>query len=227
MSYDKWRPNQGLVLDLQFRETTGTITQDWAKPYHADPTLVGTPAWAVLGNDLTYLSFDPTNPDTVQIAAADCADLDFTSGDFSGCAWFYPDASGERFIFNKGLATTGYAFGLQAGTYSLVFYTRQAGPVTQSSLSSVIAANTWQHVGFIRDGASVRLYINGVDETITPGTHVNPASSVAENLYIGSNDAAAAAWLDGRLWRPRIWNRALAAWELAAIYEAERDLFGV
>ena len=110
IGYDNLRVNQMLVLDLQFRETTGPHTRDFAKPYHYPATLAGTPSWAVLGNDLTYLSFDSTNPDYIVLAAAACADLDFTSGDFSAGAWVYADASGNRYIFNKGTNLTGCVY---------------------------------------------------------------------------------------------------------------------
>lgn len=227
LGYDNYRPNQQLLLDLQFRETTGTITHDWAKPYHTPATLTGTPAWTTLGSDLTYLAFDSTNPDYLSIPAADTADLDFTTGDFSGAAWFYPDTHGERYIFNKGTNVTGWAFGIRAGTWEMLLFTRQAGPTLQVSYSVPVVASTWQFVGFSRAGASCRLYVNGRDRTTTPGTHVDPASSAAQNFYVGCSNLAGSAWIDGNLWRPRVWDRAVTAGEMLTLYNAERDLFDV
>lgn len=226
--YDNYRANQGLLLDLQFRETTGTFTQDWAKPYHAAPTLVGTPAWAVLGNDLSYLSFDQGNPDRITIAAAGCTDLGFTTSSFSGAMWIYPDAYGNRYLMDKSSATAGWNFWIVGTSPYLGFGTLQAGPATQYSYGGAnLALSAWQLVGFTRSGASARLYLNGRDATTTPGTHINPAASAAIDFTIGTVVGAGAGWYDGRMWRPRVWNRALPAPDMLAVYEAERNLFGV
>lgn len=228
IGYDNWRPNQGLLLDLQFRETTGTQTKDWAKPYHDQPLLVGTPTWAVLGNDLSYLSFNPANPDRIAIQAADCVDLDFTTSSFSGGMWIYPDAYGNRYLMDKSSATAGWAFWISGTSPYLAVTTANAGPATQTTYGGAnLALSTWQLVSFNRSGAAVAVYLNGINVTTTPATHINPATSAAIDFTIGTVVGAGAGWYDGRMWRPRVWNRALAAWEFRAIYEAERDLFGV
>jgi len=226
--YDNYRPNQGLLLDLQFRETTGTTTADWSKAYHIPATLTGAPTWAVLGNDLTYLSFDPANPDRLTIAAASSTDLDFTTSSFSGAAWIYPDAYGNRYLMDKSGAAVGWAFWISGTSPYLAFTTANAGPLTQTSYGGTgLALSAWQFVAFTRTGATGRLFLNGVDVTTTPATHVNPASSAAVDMTIGTIVGAGAGWYDGRMWRPRIWNRDLAAWELLALYEEERSQFGV
>ena len=229
IGYDNWRPNQELVLDLQFREYTGTVTRDWAKPYHDPVTLVNGPTWSLLGNDLSYLSLDCTAPYEHLIIAlgAPSSDLDFTTGDFSGAAWFYPTSHGERYIFNHGAAATGWSFGIRAGTWEMMLYTRQAGPTIQTTYSVPVTSSVWQFVGFNRDGANVRMFVDGVDKTTTQGVHVDPATAAAQNFYIGCGDLVADSWLCGSLWRPRVWKRKVEAWEMLAIHEAERDLFGV
>lgn len=228
IGFDNYRPNQGLLLDLQMRETTGTTTADFAKPYHGPNTLVGTPTWAVLGNDLTYLSFNPANPDRVVILATDSTDLDFTTSSFSGGMWIYPDNYGNRYLMHKSTAGNGWAFWISATSPYLVFTTEQAGPTYQSTDGGAnLVLSAWQFVGFTRTGAVGRVFLNGVDVTAAPATHVNPVSAAASDFYIGTTVGAGAGWYDGRMWRARIWNRALAAWEMAAIYENERHLFGV
>jgi hypothetical protein len=226
--YDNPRFNQEILLDLQFSEGTGTVTADWAKAHHEPNTLTGAPAWTNLANDLTVLDFDAAAPyDHIIILAADSGDLDFTSGAFSGAAWFYPHAMGNRYIFNKGTTLTGWDFYIVAGTGEMRFSTHQAGPTSQYTDGQPLTLNTWQFVGFTRSGANARIYVDGLDDTVVFGTHVNPVSSAAENFYIGCTDLVAAGWLDGYLWRPRIWGRALAAAEMLAIYEMEKSLFGI
>jgi hypothetical protein len=225
---DNYRPNQGLLLDLQFRETTGVLTADWAKPYHAGATLTGTPTWAVLGNDLSYLSFDPGNPDRIIIAAANCTDLGFTSGSFSGVMWIYPDVYGNRYLYDKSSATAGWAFWVAGVSPYIAFTTANAGPATQTTFGAAgLQLAAWQMVGFTRTGATAKIYLNGRDRTTTPATHINPAASAAIDLTLGTIDGGGAGWYDGRMWRPRIFNRVLAAWEMLALFDGERDLFGV
>ena len=229
IGYDNWRPNQELVLDLQFREYLQVAAvRDWAKPYHDPCTLSGTPLFNLLGNDLSYLDFDPTNPDSIIILAADSGDLDFTTGDFSGAMWIAPDAYGNRYLYHKSGAGNGWAFWISSTSPYLAFTTEQAGPTYQSTMGGAgLALSAWQFIGFTRDGATGRIYLNGVDATATPATHVNPVSAAATNFTIGTTVGGGAGWYDGDMWRPRIWKRALAAWEMKAIFEAERDLFGV
>lgn len=226
--YDNYRPNQNLLLDLQLREATGVLTADWAKPYHAGATLTGAPTWAALGNDLSYLDFTPGNPDRVIIAAANCLDLGFTTGDFSGAVWIYPDAYGNRYLFDKSSGIAGWGFWVVGVSPYLAFTTANAGPATQTTYGAAgLQLSAWQLVGFTRVGAAVTILLNGADVTVTPATHINPAASAAIDFTLGTIVGGGAGWYDGRMWRPRVWNRALAAWEWLAMFEGERDLFGV
>jgi len=228
IGYDNWRPNQALVLDLQFRETTGTNTKDFAKPYHDSATLVGTPTWAVLGNDLSYLSFNLANPDRIVIAAAASTALNFTTSSFSGAAWVHPDAYGNRWFMDKSSATAGWSFWVSTSAPYLAFTTYNAGPASQTTYGgSNLLTGAWQFIGFTRSGANAHIYLNGQDTTVTPATHINPATAAAIDFYIGTMVGAGAGYYDGRMWRPRVWKRELAAWEMLAVYEVERELFGV
>jgi hypothetical protein len=224
--YDNPRFNHEMLLDLQFCEGDGDITRDWAKPHHEPNTLTGAPAWTNRVNDLTILNFDCTAPyDHIITAAANSADLDFTSGDFSGAAWIYTTAGGNRYVFNKGLTTTGWCFYLNTANRMSVG-TKQAA-ANQYTTGDVISLNTWLFVGFSRASAAVRIYTNGRDATSSAATHVNPDSAAAQNFYVGCNDAVGAGWWCGYMWRPRVWGKQLTAAEMLAIYEAERGLFGV
>lgn len=223
--YDNPRHNHELLLDLQFCEGTGTTTQDWAKAHHEPNTLTNGPAWTDMDNDLTYLVFTGALPyDHIITLAADCADLNFTSGPFSGACWYTPTAGGNRFLFNKGLTTTGWCFYLNTSN-RMSLGTRQAA-ANQFTTGNVLTLNEWQLVGFSRRAANVDIYTNGRCVTSSAATHVNPDTS-PENFYIGCNNLVGAGWMVGYLWRPRIWGRNITAAEHLAIYEAERDLFGI
>ena len=225
--YDNYVLNSQLLLDLQYREGTGTNTQDWAKPHHVC-TLTGVPTWAALGNDLAYLDFVAANPDYVLSLAGVTADLNFTTGDFSGVAWIRPDVGGEREIFTRGVPSTdGWGFYYQATTNALIFYTNQAAAM-QSTIGTTgdVVTGIWQLVGFTRDGAAAHVYVNGTETTATYATHVDPLTS-ARNLYIGTTNGAGAGWYDGDMYRPRIWSRCLSAAEMHSLFMVEHQLLGL
>lgn len=225
--YDNVPANMQLLLDLQFREGVGAVTHDWAKPHHEPNTLIGAPAWIGLGNGLPCLDFDIGPPrEYIITLAADSADLDFTTGDFSGAAWFYPQATGNRYIFCKGAITEGWNFYIVATTGQMRMTTKQLA-ASQYTDGTPLTLNAWQLVGFTRAGANVRVYTNGLDVTATAGVHINPDTAVANNFYIGCADLVGAGWLDGYLWRPRVWNLALPASEMLYIFETEKGLFGL
>lgn len=224
--YDNPRFNQEMMLDLQFCEGTGTTTQDWSKAHQELNTLTGVPTWTNAANDLTYLNFDSTAPrEYIITLAAVSTDLNFTSGAFSGVVWYYPTAGGNRYVYCKGTATTGWAFYLNTDN-EMSFGTRQ-GAANQFSHGNVLTLNEWQLVGFSRGGATARVYTNGLERTTTYATHVDPDSAAAQNFYIGCTDLVGAGWMDGYLWRPRIIGREVTAAEMLAIYKAERHLFGL
>jgi hypothetical protein len=226
--YDNYIVNQELLLDLQFSEGTGTNVQDWAKPHHVC-ALAGTPpSWAALGNDLPYLDFDSTAPrDYIISVAGVTGDLNFTTGDFSCAVWIRPDAGGNRYLFARGFVNTdGWVFfydtdeALTFGTYQAAAEQYTTGATNDVTLS------VWSLIGVTRSGATARVYVDGVETTVTYGTHVDPLTS-ARNLYIGSTDAVGAGWYDGDIWRPRIWGKQLSTVEMRAVFESERHLFGV
>lgn len=224
--YDNPRFNHEMMLDLQFCEGTGSTTQDWSKAHQEPNTLTGAPTWTNAANDLTFLDFaiGPPREYIITLAAAS-TDLNFTSGDFSGAVWYNRHCGGNRYVFCKWLGTTGWVFYLNTAN-RMSFGTRQAA-ADQYTTGNVTTLNAWEFVGFTRDGAVARVYTNGRDVTYNSATHINPDSANAQNFYIGCTDAVSAGWMDGYLWRPRIWGRCLTAAEMLAIYEAERGLFGM
>ena len=226
-SFDLVRYNQELLLSLRMEAGVGTLAYDYGKPHHV-ATLTGVPVWTNLANDLTVLNFNPANPDYLVTAAAGCVDLDFTTGDFSGACWVRGDALGNRNIMTHGVHNTDGWYWTIGVTGDMSLYTSQAAAFQVSTgAPGDIVIGTWRFVSFSRDGAVVTMYTNGEDVTTVAGTHVDPATAAARNFYIGVNDAAGAAWYDGDLWNPRVWNRAVPASEFRSIFERERALFYV
>jgi len=221
--------NHGLLLDLPFLEGAGTLTHDYAKPHH-ELTLNGTPVWTSLANGLMVLDFDDTNPDWLDCPGADTGDLDFTSEPFSMAVWMNADdLSGNPFLFCRGNAAggDGWYMVFETGVLPyLTFYT-VTGPGTgtgSGTAEGIISAGAWYLVGISRSGAQVQFFVNGIDVTIHGPIHSNPAASVRD-LNIGIYGAGGTAPFDGKLWRPRIWDRALSAEDWMNLFQLERHWF--
>ncbi len=228
-SLDKDPLNQGLLLSLPMFEGTGTATvRDVARPHHP-VGMTHSPAWGTLASGQTYLDLDGAN-DYLQCAAASCTDLDFTTGDFSGCVWATQTTNnGYQHLMCRGtLATDGWLFRYYAHATAgyIQFCSSQAGASQNSRYTGALTNGAWVCCGFSRSGASVRIYMNGADATTVAGSHVNPATS-ARKLLLGIYDDEATLALDGSMWNPRIWNRALSPSEHMGIFKRERHLLGV
>lgn len=224
-SFDKGI-NRQLLFSLPMREGTGAVsTQDMAKPHH--PVLqTHAPVWTQLASGIWVLDFDGAN-DYLSCLAASCTDLDFTAGDFSGCVWVYLDslAANVSFITRGVAAASGWIFdGLTTGVVQ--FKSCQGGAATQttSTAAAAIATGAWRLIGWGRSGAGARVVIDGIDVTSVAGVHVDPLTSAA-NLQVGA--LAGADFMNGKMWNPRIWGRALSPQEHMSIFQRERHWFGV
>ena len=230
IGYDNYHINHQILLDLPFREATGAITRDVAKPHHQDVDLINTPTWESLVSGLGVIDLNGTN-EYLQLLAASCADLDFTSGDYSLGCWFNVESGGAddktligRFLVND----SGWELYHYTNEILTLRHHHAAGATTRTACySENWAYGTWHFIGVSRTGSSGIFYRNGVAITTThsAGGLIDP-EACAQNLYIG-NDTTGVNLYKGKLWRPRIWNRALGADEWAALFEREKHWFGV
>lgn len=231
--YDKHILDHQLLLDLSMREVVGgdgDYIFDRARPHHTCLLHGATIGWVQLPSGLYVMDFTPGTPDWIDCPQADTVDLDFTTGDFSACAWIYTSSGGNRYILCRGRADNdGWGWWLAAGggpTYPLYVTTDQGGAHQYTISAEDIAIDTWTLVSFSRSGDSIRTFKNGIDNTTTVGTHVNPLTATRE-LHIGIYDTEGAGYWDGRIWRPRIWGRYVEEWEWLELFNMERHWLGV
>lgn len=217
---------QNLWLWLPFREATGTIVKDRSIWRITPFTLHGTPTWTLLASGIYVLDFNAGTPDWLDCPQASTAKLDFTTEDFSIVVWAKIDDATTRTLLCRGVANTDGWLMQVSNTGRLGFATFQAAG-TQTTYSSVqVSPGFWYLLGIIRDEAVVRTYVNGVDVTDAPDTHVDPTTSNRE-LHIGIRDDETSDPWDGQMWNPRIWGRVLESWEHAELFNMERHLLGV
>jgi hypothetical protein len=232
--YDNLPILNGCLLDLPLIEGTGANhiagVHDIARAGVLDKTMMlhGPPTWAnVALSNLPVMVFNGAQ--YLECSNANSDDLDFEAESFSGVCWIDPTTliGSNRVILDRWInVTSGWSwFVWPTGELNLI--TVQNTPAFQSSYSPAgnIVINAWALAGFTRSGASVRIFKNGVDVTSVVGVHVNPTASAA-TLRVGIDSATAQGFI-GSLKRPRVWNRALTAAEMAELFAMERGLFGV
>lgn len=224
--YDNLAWNRRLILDLQMREYSGVVTYSHAKP-HNTLTFHGTPTWTQTATALNYIDFEAATPDWLDASGAATAAANFTSEAFTLAAWVNYESVGFRYLLVRGLTDTdGWEWAINTDS-AVWLRTNQAGAHQDTvSANTVVPLATWTFLVTTRSGAAVQHYINGVLSLGTAGTHINPLTSARE-LHVGINDAEAAGWYDGGLWRPRIWSGALSTRQIRAMYEIERGMLEV
>ena len=202
--------SSNLVGAWGFDETTGTTAVD-ASGRGNTGTLNG-PAWNTAGKSGGALSFDGVN-DWVTVADADV--LDLTTG-MTMEAWVRPTAIGSlwRTVMLKeqpgSLIYALYAGDGAGRAATDVFTTADRGV----SGTTATPLNAWTHLAATYDGATQRLYVNGVQAATRAVTGSIRASTGA--LRIGGNSIWNDEWFAGLIDEVRLYNRALTAAEIQA-----------
>lgn len=84
--------------------------------------------------------------------------------------------------------------------------------------------NTWNHLGFIRNGNVIEFYVNGVYQTnIAFTANISPSS----NIFIGTSQHATGQVFNGDIAVAQIYTRALSVEEVVQNFNAQRDRFGI
>lgn len=81
-----------------------------------------------------------------------------------------------------------------------------------------LVQNTWSHVVGVADGSNLHLYLNGVDCGTTAAYDGTIDNNAITNFWIGRILASASFGWDGLLDEVRVYNRALSATEVAALF---------
>jgi len=213
--------HKDLIYDDSYLYLEGTIKdsslQGWyqfcnakdSSIYGRDGTLVGN---ATIVNDALVL--DGTG-DNLNVGA----NYNYTKEDFSICLWAYHDVSSGDVLFYKGaLNTKGYYLEVR-NTNIIKFYTNQSGAYQSTNTTTTMALNEWHHIAVVRAGALVKIYLDGNECTYAVvGTHKDPRTST-DNAEIGGYGGGEGYDWDGKITEVKIYNRALAAYEIQRIYK--------
>lgn len=138
--------------------------------------------------------------DGVQVDAAAVAIVagNHTKGTFA--AWIMvPDNTGTYSFmgFGDASAVEYVHFTVEAGTINVMMV--KAGPTTQLDVNTAansIKPHTWHHVAIVQDGTKMKIYIDGVEQTLTWTTSTDTAQwfddlNNIDGAHIGCADSVA------------------------------------
>lgn len=233
IGYDNLAIHHQLILDLPFREAVQAITYDVAKPHHKD--VMGNFTWASLASGLGVISLDGA-AEYLDEAAAECADLAFTSENYSLGIWILWETIGtDSVVMGRYVVDNdGWELYLTPGAGNNYLTLRHHHVSLAPDLRSACYSENWTQgvwwlMGVSRDGATPRMYRNGVAVDVTcDASGLRDADAAARDLVIGTRCTKNAQWVKGKIWRPRIWSgRALTEDEWKHIFDTEKHWFGL
>jgi uncharacterized repeat protein (TIGR01451 family) len=210
-----------LVGCWQMEEGSGTVLVD-GSTFTNDASIVSSPAWAA-GKVGTY-ALD-LNGTSQYAFVPDDASLDLTN-QITIAAWIKPEQYATQDLINK--ATNGVTDG-----YELTLATTKTDPSSQkvffrinqvangdnlriNATTEYPINGTWMHVAATYDGAIMRLYINGIQESSIATTELIATNNLP--LTIGAQDATNAShWFRGWMDDALVYNRALNLSEIQAL----------
>jgi chitodextrinase len=196
----------GPVAAYNFDAGSGTTLADLSG--NASNGTISGASWTTAGHSGAALSFDG-NSDSVTVP--DASNLDLSSA-MTLEAWVYPTVLGSswRTILTKD-QSGGAVYGLFANSDTATPAALTALPAQDVVRGpNRLAKFAWTHLAATYDGATLRLYVNGVQSASVPGTGAMTSST--QPLRIGGNSLS--QWFRGRIDDVRIYNRALSASEI-------------
>ena len=117
------------------------------------------------------------------------------------------DAKGFQLMFNSGGAS-GF-FDVGNGTAE-----------GRASWSRQLVAGTWYHYAGVYNGATVTAYLNGVQVASTAFAGGAIAAGTGPDINVARNPAYAGDYFDGAIYDVRIYEQALSAAQVLALYQA-------
>jgi hypothetical protein len=193
----------GNIGHWKLSETSGTTAAD-SSPFARNGTLTGTANWStdcagmgVFDFDGSANNFSITNASHLQPTAA-----------ITIAAWIKGDAWGAgsscNAILRKGEANpNNYQLDISDGRVELLL---DGSEPTGHRGNTVLTTGVWYHVAAVWDGATVRIFVNGVLDN-TPPASTGTIGSDTRPLYIGGRPGL--DMFNGMIRDVRLYNRAL------------------
>ena len=144
-----------------------------------------------------YLSLDGTNQ-----YVSTGSNLSTATDNFTMELWFQRSGSGsgDRILFYNGSTAANNGYGLVLDNSNYVVPMIDGNPVTNTT--TLIDANKWYHAALVRESGTLKLYINGLEQTL--GSSSTPTTPTVAT-YLGGNNGGGNAF-SGFLEEARFWS---------------------
>ena len=217
----------GLTGWWSFDEGTGTVAHDRSGNMN-DAALLNSAGWGT-GQLNGCLSLTTANA-SAQIPSSQS--LELPANTVSVCAWFNPSATaaystGEirsiaRKLLNQNNASpySSYDLVMQdagGGSFQPRFAVTAAGSTRVSVLGNSHPYGSWYYLAGVYDGASIHIYVNGVEEGNTPQSGALMPSA-GQPLVVG--DYGTETSINGLIDELRVYNRSLSPLEIQTLAKA-------
>lgn len=189
------------IVYYDFNERQGTLAYNKSTTATAPATLTNGPTW-VPGKYGSAVNFDGSND---YVDAGNDPNLYQSLGSLSFSAWIKPGIDVASMVnwvgivqkYDFGGAASNNSFGLvrwDNGSGKLIagLYTNAGGSSTNVVTTTIFKANTWYHVAAVYNGATYKLYVNGIEEGSSAITGNLTVSN--KNLLIGVNRIGSEHW---------------------------------
>jgi hypothetical protein len=220
-------PGSGIVAYWRLDEGAGTVASDTVAASHGTIT---NPDWSTNCQSGSCLQSAPRGHTYVWVP--DSPELSTVGSQLTVEAWIYP--FGRNYL--EGQGNCGFVL-YKEGEYALCvggwwqngtfgFYTKTSGGdkwldvPTVDPVSGAVRypANQWYHLTGVYDGATMKIYVNGVEEGVTTpqsGTFADTPGA----LWLGHPCVGADQCYYGKLDEVAVYNRALSAAEVQQHYQ--------
>jgi hypothetical protein len=211
-------PNSGWSGGLTFRD----LVRGNRKPNNG--TLVNGPIWQGSKGRIggygslkfssslqTYVSLSPSL---------------FTLGNtFSFGGWFYiSNTSTRQYILGQNDAANTWQMDFNSAGGDVGVFIPGFGYVAETNIN-ILTANTWAHIIYTRNGtgATHAIYLNGVSKSLVGANDATAfVNDTSSSKFIGQRNSAFVSGLNDAADDISLWNRALSAVQVRAIFEQSR-----
>jgi hypothetical protein len=207
----------GLVAFYPFDETSGTTAADASGNGHTATLSGGATFASGLRNNAVTLS---GSNEYVSLPSGIVSGL----SSFSICTWVKASSAPQwARIFDFGTGTNTYMFLTpNSGSGTRFAITTGGNGQEQQLNATALATGSWQHVAVTGTGNTGTLYVNGAEVAQSTTVTLSPMSlgSTTQN-WIGRSQYAADPYLTGQIDNFRIYDRALSAAEVQALFAGD------
>ena len=206
-----------LVGYWRFDDGTGTVATDSSGQQPPNNgTLVAGPTWTT-GKVGGALALDGSN-DLVDVHDSPSLEI---SGGITLAAWIKPNAVATQRVITKDYGTAnGYELSLSSSGHAFVRFDQATSGDTyrlDANASYPTDGNTWVHLAATYDGATIKIYVNGVLDNSKATTFTIGTNNVDLGLGADVGSGSGTNTLKGQMDEVRIYNRALSDQDIQAL----------